>query len=242
VRLALLSDIHANLQALEAVLADVQGCRITNIVSLGDNIGYGPQPQEVTDLLERQKIPSLMGNHEFALAYGRYYYSLNPTARTSIDITRKLLTAKARREVAELPSFKIIDGCRCVHGCPPDSVTQYLFAPSDDKLRHLLSLFSERICFFGHTHNLALYGVDHEGSIINRRLGRERFVVGPGSRCLVNIGSIGQPRDGDSHAKYAIYDSTDSSIEIRFIAYDIEKTKKLILERGLPEFNAMRLG
>ena len=241
-RLALLSDIHANLQAVEAVLADVRHQKVSEIVSLGDIIGYGPQPEEVATLLLSEKIPSVMGNHEFALISRRYYKSLNPTARTSIDITRQLMSEKTLRHVATLPPFQTIEGCRCVHGCPPNSITRYLFNPSDERLHRLLSLFPERICFFGHTHNLAIYAIDGDGEIEKRRLVEERFVVREGQRCIINIGSVGQPRDGNNNAKYAIYDTSDASVEIRFVPYDVEETKKRILARGLPEFNARRLG
>jgi len=242
VRLALLSDIHSNLQAFEAVLEDIACKDITAVFSLGDNIGYGPQPQEVTDLIRQREVPSTMGNHEFALFSTNYYTSLNPTARKSIDITRRLMSREALDYAASLPPFRTEYGCRLVHGCPPHSLTRYLYAPSDQRLLRLFSLFPEPICFFGHTHNLALYAVREDGTIEKRRLKQEKITLLPGQRCIINIGSVGQPRDGNNNAKYAILDTRENSVEIRYVPYDIKETRQRLLLLGFPEFNARRLG
>lgn len=241
-RLAVLSDIHANLQAFQAVLADIEKRQVAEIYSLGDNIGYGPQPEEVTDLLQQRAIASTMGNHEYALLSPNYYKSLNPSARKSIDITRELVSGRTMSDIASLPPLLTVHGCRFVHGCPPDSVVRYLFAPSDERLRRLLALFPEPLCLFGHTHNLAIYAMDSDGAIEKRRIGQEKLMLGENRRAIVNIGSVGQPRDGDFSAKYLLYDTEENSIEIRYVPYDSRETKARILALGFPEFNARRLG
>ena len=241
-RLAFLSDIHANLQAFQAVLADIEGQKAAEIYSLGDNVGYGPQPEEVIALLRQRNIASIMGNHEFALLSATYYTSLNPSAQKSISITRQLLSSETLDFIATLPPFRTVQGCLCVHGCPPDSIVRYLYAPSDERLRRLLSLFTEPLCFFGHTHNLAIYAMDSDGSSEKRRLQQEKLVFDRKRRAIINIGSVGQPRDGDYNAKYLIYDTDENSVEIRYVPYDPSETKERILALGFPEFNARRLG
>ncbi|MEJ2688345.1 MAG: metallophosphoesterase family protein [Deltaproteobacteria bacterium] len=241
-RLAFISDIHANLQAFQAVLTDIEKLQATEIFSLGDNIGYGPQPEEVINLLRKRNIASIMGNHEYALLSSNYCKSLNPSARKSISITRQLISDDTLSFISSLPPFRIVLGCRCVHGCPPDSIVRYLYAPSDERLLRLLRFFPEPLCFFGHTHNLAIYARDEDGAIEKRRLKQEKLVFDEKRRAIINIGSVGQPRDGDYSAKYVLYDSEEHSVEIRYVPYDATETKELILALGFPEFNATRLG
>lgn len=241
-RLAFISDIHANLQAFQAVLTDIEKRRAAETYSLGDNIGYGPQPEEVTRLLRTRNILSILGNHEYALLSPNYYKSLNPSARKSISITRELVSGDTLDFIASLPPYRIVHGCRCVHGCPPSSAIRYLYSPSDERLRRLLHFFPETLCFFGHTHILALYAMDSDGTTENRRLKQEKLVFGEKRRAIINIGSVGQPRDGDYNAKYLLYDSEEHSAEIRYVPYDATETKERILALGFPEFNATRLG
>ena len=141
-----------------------------------------------------------------------------------------------------MPPYRIVHGHRCVHGCPPDSIVRYLYAPSDERLVRLLHFFSEDLCFFGHTHNLAIYAMDDDGTIESRRLKQEKLAIAKQRRAIINIGSVGQPRDGDYSAKYLVYDSNERTVEIRYVPYDATETKKRILALGFPEFNATRLG
>ena len=130
-RLAVISDIHGNYRALQAVIKDLDKQRIDTTISLGDNVGYGPEPEEVVQLLMSRSIYSIMGNHELALTSPHYYARLNPTSRESLELTRALLSKPSLEWLETLPSLSLQHGARFVHGCPPASITTYLFDPSD---------------------------------------------------------------------------------------------------------------
>ena len=241
-RLAVLSDIHGNIEALRVVLADIDALGITAVVSLGDNVGYGPRPEEVVALLRERAVPSVMGNHEAGLSFASRLAWFNPVARRALDITRTLVSAKTLAYLATLPDHLVADGLRFVHGAPPKAINTYLFELDEDELVGLFRLYPERLCFAGHTHDLKLYTLRGE-TAENRRFEEVAAMpLTPGARCIVNAGSVGQPRDGDHRAKYVIYDRDKDSVQVRRLEYDIEKTAREIIEQGIPETYARRLG
>ena len=238
--IAVLSDVHGNLAALEAVLADRAASAPDKWVHLGDAIGYGPQPDEAVRRLHGLGAICLKGNHEAALLNRAARRRLNPQLRGSFKITENLLSTEAKRIVAAWPEFADLAGARFVHGCPPDRVEAYLFEQSGQALRRAMDLTSVPIAFVGHTHDLELIRIGPD------RVDRTDPPAGkidlpPGEKTIINIGSVGQPRDGDNRAKYAVYDSAAMTVEIRSIAYDIKTTADLIEQRGLPSVYARRL-
>jgi diadenosine tetraphosphatase ApaH/serine/threonine PP2A family protein phosphatase len=241
-RLAVLSDIHGNIEAFKTVLADIDALGITGVVSLGDNVGYGPRPEEVVALLRGRGIPSVMGNHEAGLAFASKLSWFNPVARQALDITRGLLSGDSLAYLSGLPDHIVADGLRFVHGAPPKAVNTYLFELGEDKLAALFRRYPEGLCFAGHTHDLKLYTLEGD-TVAKRRLeGESPLALDPQRRHIVNAGSVGQPRDGDHRAKYLIYDPEAKSVTVRLLAYDIDTTVREILERGIPEVYARRLG
>lgn len=238
-RLGVISDIHANLEALEAVLADLEG-RADEVVSLGDNIGYGPDPERVVKTLESRSIASVTGNHELGLARGDILARFNPSARRSLEITRDHLSLESLSGLTNLPRFIVIEGCRFVHGAPPDSCTRYLFELSEAQLRTSLESIVEGVCFVGHTHDLEVVSL-HGERVHREKLSRGVIRLSEESRFIVNVGSVGQPRDGDNRAKYVLYDTGERTLEVRFVDYDIATTVEKILRMGLPKVNAHRL-
>ncbi len=240
-RLAIIADIHGNWQALQAVLNDIERQQVDQILSLGDNIGYGPEPEEVVSALQQRQVISVMGNHELALISRSYCNRMNATARESMALTRRLLSSSSCSWLENLPPYRICHGARLVHGCPPQSMTVYLFSASANRLQRLFSSFPEQICFAGHTHTLHLFEqVDQE--IGQRHLAIERLSLNRASRCIILPGSVGQPRDTvNRHAKYAIWDRAEQSVELRAVPYDVETTVRLLGERQFPLINAKRL-
>ncbi len=240
-RVAIISDIHGNLEAFLEVLADIDQTGVDTIHCLGDIVGYGPDPEAVVQLLRQKRIPSVMGNHELALLSDVYFSRLNDSTKKSLLITRSLLTEESIRYLKTLPETVSAHGARLVHGCPPASVTVYLYDPSDRMLEKLFNAFAERICFVGHTHNLALFRFD--GSEVSRATLTEGFMqLVPNARYIVNVGSVGQPRDRQNkNAKYVVWDTEQHTIEVRFVAYTASITADKILKRGFPEYNATRL-
>lgn len=241
-RLAILSDIHGNFRALEAVLEDIEHQNIDTVITLGDNIGYGPEPEQVVVELIKRGIPSVMGNHELGLISPHYFGRLNFLTQESLDITRSLLSQKSLTWLANLRPVIISNKTRFCHGCPPSSMTRYLYAPSDVRLTRIFQSYQEILCFSGHTHMLNLFEQRHTGEIIKKKLDFQPVSLDQQNRYLVIVGSVGQPRDSLSDkAKYAVWDTLASNCAIHQIPYDVDTTIRLLKRHNFPPQNAKRL-
>lgn len=239
-RIAILSDIHANMDAFREVLSDIERTDIDAIVSLGDNIGYGPEPEPVLKQIRQLEIPSVMGNHELAVVDDRIVARFNPLARQSIQKTIEMLSEDAIDYIHRLDYYMILHDCRFVHGFPPDSATTYLSKVPDRMLVAAFGHFAEPLCFIGHTHTLEM--VVFSGSKASRKpLEQGITPLDPDNRYLINCGSVGQPRDPDNRAKYIIWDSGLYRLEVRYVPYDISAVVAKILSAGLPKAHATRL-
>ncbi len=241
-RIAVIADIHGNFKALESVLADIERAGVDHIVSLGDNIGYGPEPEEVVRTLIARQIDSVLGNHELALQTDTYLQRLNPATRESMEITRKLMSRETMDFCSSRPLHLKKYGALLVHGCPPTSCTTYLWSPTKTRLERLFTTFAETVCFYGHTHDLTRFVVNTENKYLSEEVRPGLTAIAPGHRFLINPGSVGQPRDGlNNHAKYLLWDSGAATFEYRAVPYDVQATVDLINARGFPEFNGTRL-
>lgn len=239
-KFAVLSDIHSNLDAFEAVLRDIETLSITDIFSLGDNIGYGPEPEAVLQRLTALEIPSVLGNHELAVNDPSELDWFNPVARESLQKTVAMLSADSIEKIHQFPYCRVVDAHRFVHGFPPDSPVTYQFQPSTEELRQTFESLPERVFFTGHTHYPEII------EFIDERIERYEFREGvlplnPEGRYIVNVGSVGQPRDGNNNAKYVVFDPDSTTVELRYIPYDVETVVAKILAAGLPEAHATRL-
>ncbi|WP_136799664.1 metallophosphoesterase family protein [Desulfosediminicola ganghwensis] len=243
-KIAFLSDIHANMEALQAVLADLkERCAITvldRVVCLGDLVGYGPEPQEVVDLVRKQGFEVLAGNHEAALANKKERRWMNFQARENNISTEALLSRDSLEYCCVLPRTLSFGTALCVHGCPPDSVNGYLYSMSSEDVIKLFKESDFTRFFVGHTHELQL--------VFEAREAVERVVPEPGEhrleadkKYIINCGSVGQPRNGDNRAKYVIWDSESDILEICAVEYDIDSTVVKIINRGFPTAYAQRL-
>lgn len=239
-RIAIFSDIHGNWEALQKVLADMDRNRIDTRFCLGDCVGYGPEPEEVIREIRTLQIPLVMGNHELGLVDRSYLNWFNKPTRTSLRITRRLLSKESLNYFKVLSPFLLDQDCRFVHGFPPDSITTYLYEVPDPEIHRRLKALPERICFIGHTHDLHLIASEGQG-IAHLPFKRGVVSLREGVKYLVNVGSVGQPRDGNNQAKYVIWDSRSSTLELRYVTYDIAKTAEKILGLDFPEYNARRL-
>ena len=239
-RLAIISDIHGNFDAFQEVLLDIDRSRIDAVISLGDNIGYGPEPDRVVQQIQARNIPSVQGNHELALKDEKYLNWFNPAARKSLIRTRDLLSDESLCFIATLQPFLISYDCRFVHGFPPDSPLIYMFQASDDRKMEVFEEIAERLCFIGHTHTLEIISYDGQAIEYND-LPKGLTNLAANKRYIINSGSVGQPRDTSNDAKYVIWDSADDTIEVRYVPYDIAAVVKKIKAAGLPEEHAQRL-
>lgn len=238
-RLAIISDIHANLEALTAVLEDIDAIQADAVVCLGDVVGYGADPSACLEVTRAVSLFVLAGNHDFA-AVGKVDLSeFNPYARAAALWTRDQLNNREQGYLSNLPLTREELGAFFVHGSPyrPE---RWNYILSIYEARRAFENFDEQVCFVGHSHApivLALNAKDQisvvDGAVV---------VFEQGNRYIVNVGSVGQPRDGDPRASYGVWDTGENRFELRRVAYDVQLAQKKILEAGLPEFLAYRLG
>jgi predicted phosphodiesterase len=239
-RIAVISDIHSNMEAFTRVLEDAGRSFIDAIFCLGDVIGYGPEPNEAVRLIRERNIPTVMGNHELGVTESSYMYHLNPVALKSLQITIEMLSEESLSFVTGLEHFIVSYDTRFVHGFPPDSPTTYMFEIPNTKMKEIFGQYKERVCFTGHTHNPEIVEFDGYFAVRNF-LKKGTTNLDKSRRYIINAGSVGQPRDLNNKAKYVIWDTADDSIELKHISYDIESVAKKIIRAGLPSINATRL-
>jgi predicted phosphodiesterase len=238
-RIAVISDIHGNLDALQQVLEDADRSQADTVFSLGDNIGYGAEPEQVIQTLRRRGIPSVLGNHELAAQNPDFLGWFNPAARQSLVKTFAMLSDESLAFIQGLPRHISAHGGRFVHGFPPDSPTLYLFQVDHRRQRKVVDGLPERIFFVGHTHLLDISAHGGGATDVDVRFGPNPLL--PGMKYLINIGAVGQPRDGDLRAKYVIWDSAADLLDIRGVPYDAQAAAAKIRAAGLPESHARRL-
>ena len=240
-KVAVISDVHANLEALEEVLSDIDSAGAESIVCLGDIFGYGPNPEETVRLIRSLSIPSVMGNHELVLVEPEFLDWFNETAQRSILLSEELISADTRNWLSSLDATLIFQGALFVHGCPPASITKYIFEWNDSGLKSIFGQMEQQICFVGHTHTLEAVSFT-DGKIRRHALKRGTFKLNGDAKYIIVTGSVGQPRDGNNNnAKYVIWDNIEQTLEIRFVPYDIAKTAAKIVALGFPQYNAWRL-
>ena len=238
-RFAIISDIHGNLEAFRQVLKDISRQNIDGCYFLGDAISYGPESDRCVRLLQKENIPCILGNHELALIRPEAKAYFNQSTRDHFAQTEALLSEHSREFISTWPVKREEHGMLLIHGCPPDSVTKYLVELDEHELFQVLREMNTTTAFVGHTHELRLVQSNA------RDLFQEDMSEGSYSlsaeKALINIGSVGQPRDGDNRAKYVLWDPVKRWLQVRCVPYDIQKTAQKILDLGFPRFYADRL-
>ena len=243
-RYLILSDIHANIDALDAVLEAAPAERWDRVIVLGDLVGYGAEPAAVIDRVRAlNPLATIRGNHDKAACGIEDGSSFNYVARLAAQWTYEALSPEHREYLRELPKgpATIDETIEICHGAPFDE-DHYIFDAQDAS--HALDCATRPICLFGHTHLPVVFrrnpntfdGFLPEGpndSLVD---------IKPAFNYLINIGSVGQPRDGDPRAAFGIYDSTGPSLLIRRVEYPIHTAQRRILDAGLPASLANRLG
>ena len=239
-KIAIISDIHGNFEALKSVYADIQQTVVDRLVCLGDMVGYGPEPEAVVHFVVEKGIAGVVGNHELAILEDERLEDMSDDARASLLITRKLVSAATLAFIGQLPRYIILNDLRFVHGMPPDSASTYLHWIGHGEIAARMKAVPQRMIFVGHTHRPSGYSFD-EIDLEEIFLQEGKTRLRSDSRYIVNGGSVGQPRDGDAHAKYVIYDTDADEVDLRFVDYDIQKTADRIIALGFPTVNARRL-
>lgn len=235
-RYAIIADIHANLEALQVVLADIktQGC--THVVCLGDVVGYGANPKECLDIIRGMNIPVVKGNHDEYIGLDDNPDGFNDAAAEAVTWSRAQLTPDDRKWLRELKYFRLVANFSIVHATlDAPQRWGYVF----DKLEAAASFTYQntQLCFFGHTH-VPLAFIRDTGV---RGGTYSKFKIEPGRKYFVNVGSVGQPRDGDWRAAYVVYDMPTQTVELRRLEYPVAEAQRKIRAAGLPERLADRL-
>lgn len=232
--IAILSDIHGNLEAFQQVIAHMEGRSPDMVICLGDLIGYGPDPDEVVRLFQHNRYKSVLGNHEAALQNQRIRNWFNFPARKNSLETEKLLSSESYDFCCALPENMTFANALFVHGFPPASVLRYVTMASEGDLRKYFENTDVHLCFVGHTHELLVFCWDGV-SVQRDHLGQEKYRLDPKNRYIINVGSVGQPRDGTKRAKYILWDTISDHLEIIGVPYDNAATARKIRDRGFPE-------
>lgn len=237
-RYLILSDIHSNLEALKKCLELARG-RYDQALCLGDLVGYGPDPNPVVETVRDSAPVIIRGNHDKACCGITDAEDFNPYARMATLWTRDQLTARNLAMLRKLPSGPVdVNGFQLVHGSPQDE-DEYLAGPEEARAA-LLSMTSP-VALFGHTHLQGGFQLDADGVFQIIRLYGERdgristLKLEEGTRYLINPGSVGQPRDRDWRAAFAIFDSDHRRVEYYRTSYDLPRTQEKMRQAGLPE-------
>ena len=239
-RYAIIADIHSNLAAFKAVLDDITAQeKIDKIWCLGDIVGYGPDPHECIEMLRRTNHICVAGNHDRAATGKLDMTSFNPYAAEAITWTAGKLSIGDITYLKNLPDSIEEDDFLLVHGSPREPIMEYILSIS--VARQNFDWFRTKYCLVGHTHVPQAYSLDEKNNYTATKLLPNRKLITGETRLIVNPGAVGQPRDGNPEASYALYDNRTKIIQLRRVPYDIRQTQDRIMESGLPPRLAARL-
>jgi predicted phosphodiesterase len=235
-RFAIFSDLHANLEATEAILADAHEKECTHYVCLGDLVGYNANPHECVEIVRQMDCPVVKGNHDEQACLTESSRDFNELAEQAINWTRARLTEADKQWLADLRMTRQVRDFTIVHATL-DTPEEWGYVFNNLDALASFTYQHTTLCFFGHTHVAGAFVRD--GGV--KRVKTERLIIEPGKKYFINTGSVGQPRDGDPRAAYCIYDIERESVEQRRIRYDMRAAQKKIIQAGLPRLLAERL-
>ncbi len=228
-KIAIISDIHGNLEALNAVLSKIDSLTVQTIYCLGDIVGYGPNPNECVELIRSRNISSIAGNHDKAVTEELSIESFSQMARAGVLWTQSVITEENKNFLKNLPYSIQEHNILFVHSSPdyPEEF-RYLLSPED--ARESFDYFSNLLCFVGHTHRPVVFCED-----------TRTLEITPEKKFIVNVGSVGQPRDGNWNACFVLLDTELYTLDFVRVEYDVELVRKKIETIGLPQKLADRL-
>jgi predicted phosphodiesterase len=235
-RFAIFSDTHGNLEALEAVLADACKRKCTHFVCLGDIVGYNANPHECVERIRELDCPTVKGNHDEQASLSLSTSDFNELAERAIQWTRDNLTEEDKQWLRELPLQKKVRDFTIVHATL-DTPAQWGYVFNNLDAAASFTYQHTTVCFFGHTH-VPMVFIRDEGV---RREWIDHIRIEPTKKYLINMGSVGQPRDGNWRAAYCIYDIENNLVEQLRVKYDLAVAQQKIIKAGLPRLLAERL-
>jgi diadenosine tetraphosphatase ApaH/serine/threonine PP2A family protein phosphatase len=238
--IAVISDIHSNFEALTAVLDDIRSHEVTQIVCLGDIVGYASGVRSCLRVVRDLECPVILGNHDEAACLPAPPEDFNDTATAGVVFAAARLSESEREWIASLPRNLEIEEVDFTHASLASSFGwPYIISPEDAR-QHFHNQASH-LAFCGHTHKPMIWWQESPGGQVTQRIGKDVMPLPPSGKVLVNVGAVGQPRDGDTRACYLIYRPEQKTVEFRRVEYDIKRTKRKIIRAGLPRFTAQRL-
>jgi len=239
-RYAVIADIHSNLTAFTAVLDDIERRGgVDEVWCLGDVVGYGPDPHQCIELLRQHKHVCVAGNHDWA-AIGKIDTSdFNSDAADACHWTAEQLAPEDIQYLDSLPLVVERGDFTLVHGSPRDPIWEYLLSASSAKQN--LAYFQSQFCLVGHSHVPLVFECRETGACLVSEFPADAVITLARNRLIINPGGVGQPRDGNPDASYAIYDSEDRSVTLYRVPYDIRATQARMVKQRLPMRLAVRL-
>jgi len=237
-RYAIISDIHGNLAALEKVLERIDREKCDKVVCLGDIVGYGPFPNECVALVKKSCDFCLMGNHDHAALGLTDTAYFNTFAKTAIMWTRKTLSNESKEFLAGLPLQKSENDILFVHATPCEPVEWKYVLSSFDASQNF-HCFNESVCFIGHSHVPVVFSLGKDKEILISREESTKLIQD--NRYIINVGSVGQPRDGDPRSAFVFFDTDTLTLQLVRVEYDIHTTQRAMLAFDLPLFLVERL-
>ncbi len=228
-KLAIISDIHGNLEALVSTLDEVRRRGIDEVICLGDIIGYGADPSGCLSVLREHHVPCVMGNHDAAAFDAEVLSTFGSLARIAMEWTISRLQTEEVDYLRSLPYRIERDGLTFVHASPLNP-TEFNYLIDIDDAANNFPAFDTHLCFIGHTHQPAIFCEDLIGRTVVRDM-----------RAIVNVGSVGQPRDGNANAAFGVFDTEEGMYELVRIAYPVETAARKIYAAGLPRQLGERL-
>lgn len=235
-RFAILSDLHANLEATEAVLADAREHNCTHYICLGDVVGYNANPHECVEIVQKLECPVVKGNHDEQASLEESSRDFNALAEMAINWTREQLTEADKEWLRALQFKRTVRDFTIVHATL-DTPEQWGYVFNTLDAAASFTYQHTTLCFFGHTHVAGAF-VRDDGV---RRVKADQLMIEPDKKYFINTGSVGQPRDGDWRAAYCIYNPDGNCVEQRRIKYDLDTAQQKIIKAGLPRLLAERL-
>ena len=242
-RYAIISDIHSNLEALQAVLKTIEQENIDKILCLGDVVGYGPDPNECIDLVQQHCEIILTGNHDFACIEKSELLYFNQYAAKAVEWTVAALTDENLDFLAKLPLDGKVEKYFLVHSNPFEPRSwDYILSLDDAEFNFSKFDEADQICFIGHSHHPVIYVEYLENdNKYYKQLKDHRIQLKQDERYIINVGSVGQPRDYNPDSAFGIVDTATQVYELKRVRYDVNRTFKKMVSVGLPQFLADRL-
>jgi predicted phosphodiesterase len=235
-RFAIISDLHANLEATEAVLADAHAKDAAHFICLGDLVGYNANPHECVELVRALECPVVKGNHDEQASLTESSRDFNELAEQAISWTRANLSEQDKQWLSDLRMTRQVRDFTIVHATL-DTPAEWGYVFNNLDAAASFTYQHTTVCFFGHTHVASAFVRDDAV----RRIKVEQLTIEPGKKYFINAGSVGQPRDGDPRAAYCIYDTEKNVVEQRRLKYDLRTAQRKIIRAGLPRLLAERL-